>query len=74
MNNRRIITTEESEEDIRIEGTLRPQHLSEYIGQERAKSCLLYTSPFNVREDWVKELQGLSLKNVSILILSLIHI
>ena len=40
MNNRRIITTEESEEDIRIEGTLRPQHLSEYIGQERAKSTL----------------------------------
>ena len=28
MNDRRVITTEESEEDIRIEGTLRPQHLS----------------------------------------------
>ena len=40
MNNRRIITTEEAEEDIQIEGTLRPQHLSEYIGQERAKSNL----------------------------------
>ena len=45
MNNRRIITTEESEEDIRIEGTLRPQHLSEYIGQERAKR----TNEFRLR-------------------------
>ena len=40
MNNRRIITTDAAEEDLRIEGTLRPQGLSEYIGQEKAKSNL----------------------------------
>jgi Holliday junction resolvasome RuvABC ATP-dependent DNA helicase subunit len=52
MNNRRVITTDAAEEDIRIEGSLRPQTLAEYIGQEKAKSnlkiyidCLLYTSP-----------------------------
>ena len=35
---KRIITTENLEEDIKIEGQLRPQHLTEYIGQEKAKS------------------------------------
>ncbi len=34
---KRIITTENLEEDIKIEGQLRPQHLTEYIGQEKAK-------------------------------------
>ena len=37
---RRIITTEVTEEDKRIEGSLRPQSLEEYIGQERLKSTL----------------------------------
>ena len=32
---RRIITTEVTAEDERIETTLRPQHLKDYIGQER---------------------------------------
>ena len=36
----RIITTENLEEDIKIEGQLRPQHLTEYIGQEKAKKTL----------------------------------
>ena len=40
MSNRRIITTDAAEEDIRIEGSLRPQNLAEYIGQEKAKSNL----------------------------------
>lgn len=40
MSDRRIITTDAAEEDIRIEGSLRPQSLAEYIGQERAKSNL----------------------------------
>ena len=40
MNNRRIITTDAAEEDIRTEGSLRPQSLAEYIGQEKAKSNL----------------------------------
>ena len=37
---RKIITTEVTEEDKKIEGSLRPQHLNEYIGQEKIKSTL----------------------------------
>ena len=37
---RRIITTEATEEDVRIETTLRPQCLSVYVGQEKIKSTL----------------------------------
>ena len=38
---RRIITTDVvTEEDNKIEGTLRPQYLNEYIGQSRTKSIL----------------------------------
>lgn len=38
--NKRIITTENLEEDIKIENHLRPQHLEDYIGQEKAKETL----------------------------------
>ena len=37
---RRIITTDIMEEDISTEGSLRPQYLKDYIGQEKAKSNL----------------------------------
>ncbi len=37
---RRIITTDATEEDIKIEYSLRPQLLNEYIGQEKAKETL----------------------------------
>ena len=37
---RRIITTEATAEDQRIETSLRPQYLKDYIGQERLKSTL----------------------------------
>ena len=37
---KRIITTENLEEDIKTEGELRPQSLGEYIGQEKAKETL----------------------------------
>lgn len=37
---RRIITTEITEEDKKIESSLRPQQLKDYIGQERIKSTL----------------------------------
>ena len=37
---RRIITTEVTAEDKQIETGLRPQHLNEYIGQEKLKSTL----------------------------------
>ena len=35
-----MITTEYTEEDVRIEGTLRPQYLTNYIGQKKAKEKL----------------------------------
>ncbi len=37
---RRIITTDTLEEDIKIEGNLRPQLLKDYIGQQKAKETL----------------------------------
>ena len=37
---RRIMTTENLEEDVRIENHLRPQLLEDYIGQEKAKEML----------------------------------
>ena len=37
---KRMITTDMTEEDIRIEGNLRPQYLEDYIGQEKAKQNL----------------------------------
>ena len=37
---KRIITTETLEEDQKIEGSLRPQYLEDYIGQTKAKETL----------------------------------
>ena len=37
---RRIIATQVQEEDNSLENSLRPQHLDEYIGQEKAKKIL----------------------------------
>lgn len=37
---KRIITTDSTEEDVRLEPGLRPQLLHEYIGQEKAKNTL----------------------------------
>lgn len=37
---KRIITTDVMEEDLRTEGNLRPQFLNDYIGQEKAKKNL----------------------------------
>ncbi|MBO4696633.1 MAG: Holliday junction branch migration DNA helicase RuvB [Lachnospiraceae bacterium] len=37
---KRIITTEKMNEDIKIESSLRPQYLRDYIGQEKLKSTL----------------------------------
>ena len=37
---RRLITTEFTEEDQKIENTLRPQKLEEYIGQQKARATL----------------------------------
>lgn len=37
---RRVISTQVQEEDLKIEKSLRPQFLSEYIGQEKAKQNL----------------------------------
>ncbi|MBO5153141.1 MAG: Holliday junction branch migration DNA helicase RuvB [Eubacterium sp.] len=40
MNNRKVISTEIQEEDIKVEKNLRPQRLEDYIGQEKAKTNL----------------------------------
>ena len=40
MNNRKVISTEIQEEDIKVEKSLRPQCLEDYIGQEKAKANL----------------------------------
>ena len=37
---RRVIETSVQEEDVKIEGSLRPQYLKDYIGQEKAKEIL----------------------------------
>lgn len=40
MNNRKVISTEIQEEDIKVEKNLRPQRLEDYIGQAKAKENL----------------------------------
>ena len=40
MNKRKVISTEIQEEDIKVEKSLRPQCLEDYIGQEKAKANL----------------------------------
>ena len=37
---RRIITTDVTQDDVPIEATLRPQYLKDYVGQEKLKSTL----------------------------------
>ena len=50
--NKRIITTENLEEDKKIENHLRPQFLQDYIGQEKAKTMLkVYIEAAKVREE-----------------------
>lgn len=40
MEKRRVITTELTEEDTRIENHLRPEHLKDYVGQKKVKDNL----------------------------------
>ncbi|HKM20429.1 MAG TPA: Holliday junction branch migration DNA helicase RuvB [Lachnospiraceae bacterium] len=48
----RTIETTITEEDIKIEGSLRPQHLSDYIGQEKLKENLkIYIDAAKQRAD-----------------------
>lgn len=48
---KRIITTETLEEDQKIEGSLRPQYLEDYIGQTKAKETLkIYIEAAKARE------------------------
>lgn len=50
--NRRIITTELMEEDIKIENNLRPKLLQDYIGQAKAKETLkIYIEAAKQREE-----------------------
>lgn len=49
---KRMIETDLQEEDIRIEGSLRPQNLSDYIGQSKIKDSLkIYIEAAKLRED-----------------------
>lgn len=49
---RRIITTDVIEEDLKTEGNLRPQLLVDYIGQEKAKENLkVYIEAAKQRND-----------------------
>ncbi len=50
--NRRIITTELMEEDVKIENNLRPKLLKDYIGQSKAKEILkIYIEAAKQREE-----------------------
>ncbi len=52
MENKRMITTELQDEDVRIEGSLRPRSLDEYIGQEKIKKTLrIYIDAAKQRKD-----------------------
>ncbi|MBQ9065764.1 MAG: Holliday junction branch migration DNA helicase RuvB [Blautia sp.] len=49
---KRIITTDVTEEDFSLEGSLRPQTLDEYIGQEKTKNTLrVYIEAAKQRHD-----------------------
>lgn len=49
---KRIITTEQTQEDLKIENHLRPQSLSSYVGQEKLKSMLeIYIHAARQRKD-----------------------
>lgn len=49
---KRVIETELQEEDKKLEGSLRPQTLNEYIGQEKAKNTLrIYIEAAKERHD-----------------------
>ena len=49
---RRIITTDATEEDLRLDPNLRPQTLDDYIGQEKAKNTLkIYIQAARQRKD-----------------------
>ena len=48
----RVIETKLLDEDVKIEGSLRPQSLKEYIGQKKAKEILrVYIEAARQRED-----------------------
>ena len=49
---KRMITTDVTEEDLPLEGSLRPQTLDEYIGQEKTKNTLkIYIEAAKQRHD-----------------------
>ena len=51
---KRMITTDVTEEDLPLEGSLRPQTLDEYIGQEKTKKTLkIYIEAAKLRSIWL---------------------
>ena len=52
---KRVISTQVQEEDIKIEKSLRPQTLDDYIGQQKAKENLkVYTERVRIEESGTK--------------------
>ena len=43
--NNRILSTSPTADDSDSDESLRPKKINEYIGQDKVKDCLLYTSP-----------------------------
>ena len=48
MDNRRVISTQVQEEDVKVEKSLRPLRLDDYIGQAKAKENKTYKLKFAV--------------------------
>ena len=63
---RRVISTKMQEEDIKIESSLRPQSLKDYIGQEKAKENLKKLDAAKTYEDELTEAINRQLREDSI--------
>lgn len=62
---RRIMTTENLEEDVRIENHLRPQLLEDYIGQTKAKEMLkIYIEAAKARGEALDHLCSMDLRDL----------
>lgn len=62
---RRIMTTENLEEDVRIENHLRPQLLEDYIGQAKAKEMLkIYIEAAKARGEALDHLCSMDLRGL----------
>ena len=64
---KRIITTDVTEEDFSLEGNLRPQTLDDYIGQEKTKSTLkVYIEAAKQRHDALDHVLSVSYTHLTL--------